>query len=108
VYIFILPGGGIISELLPVFVRSLYLATNGGDVLYGNCPGGLPGLGSPYVHRAWKDYLRVPFMYSTLLVAVPTGIKFFSWVATMWQGRIRLQVPMLFLLGAIIVFLMGG
>jgi hypothetical protein len=55
-----------------------------------------------------EEYLRVPFMYSTLLVAVPTGIKFFSWVATIWQGRIRFPVPMLFLLGALIVFLMGG
>jgi cytochrome c oxidase subunit 1 len=47
-------------------------------------------------------------MYSTLLVAVPTGVKFFSWVATIWKGKIRIPTPMLFVLGAIIVFLMGG
>jgi cytochrome c oxidase subunit 1 len=55
-----------------------------------------------------EEYLRVPFMYSTLLVAVPTGVKFFSWVGTMWQGRMRLQTPMYFILGAISVFLVGG
>jgi cytochrome c oxidase subunit 1 len=55
-----------------------------------------------------EEYLRVPFMYSTLLVAVPTGVKFFSWVATLWGGKIETPTPMLFVLGAIFVFLMGG
>jgi cytochrome c oxidase subunit I len=50
----------------------------------------------------------VPFMYSTMLVAIPTGVKFFSWVATLWEGKIRLTVPMMFTLGAISVFLLGG
>jgi cytochrome c oxidase subunit 1 len=54
------------------------------------------------------EYLRVPFMYSTLLVAVPTGVKFFSWVATIWRGKISFPTPMLFILGSIIVFLLGG
>src|SRR5512143_3891339 len=47
-------------------------------------------------------------MYSTLLVAVPTGVKFFSWVATLWGGKISTPTPMLFVLGAILVFLLGG
>jgi len=47
-------------------------------------------------------------MYSTLLVAVPTGIKFFSWVATIWQGRMRFSTPLLFVLGGLVVFLLGG
>src|SRR5687768_18541427 len=55
-----------------------------------------------------NEYLRVPFMYSTLLVAVPTGVKFFSWVATLWQGKIETPTPMLFVLGAIVVFLLRG
>jgi cytochrome c oxidase subunit 1 len=54
------------------------------------------------------EYLRVPFMYSTLLVAVPTGVKFFSWLGTMWQGKLTFPTPMLFVLGAISVFLIGG
>jgi hypothetical protein len=51
-------------------------------------------------------YLRVPFMYSTLLVAVPTGVKFFSWTATIWRGKLRFPTPMLYVLGAIVVFLL--
>jgi cytochrome c oxidase subunit 1 len=54
------------------------------------------------------EYLREPFMYSTLLVAVPTGVKFFSWVATLWKGKIVFPTPMLFVLGSIVVFLLGG
>jgi cytochrome c oxidase subunit 1 len=109
VYIFVLPGLGVVSELLPVFVRK---------PLFGYRWVALSAIGIALVgflvwgHHMFtagiEEYLRVPFMYSTLLVAVPTGIKFFSWVATMWQGRMRLDVPMLFILGAIIVFLMGG
>ncbi|NPV78094.1 MAG: cytochrome C oxidase subunit I [Anaerolineae bacterium] len=109
VYIFVLPGLGIISELLPVFVRK---------PLFGYKWVAMSSLGIALVgflvwgHHMFtsgmQSYLRVPFMYSTLLVAVPTGIKFFSWVATLWQGRIRFPTPMLFVLGGIFVFLMGG
>jgi cytochrome c oxidase subunit 1 len=55
-----------------------------------------------------ESFLQVPFMFSTLLVAVPTGVKFFSWVATMWQGKLTFPTPMLFVLGALSVFLIGG
>jgi len=55
-----------------------------------------------------QEFLRVPFMYSTLLVAVPTGIKFFSWVGTLWRGKLSFETPMLFVLGAIAIFLVGG
>lgn len=109
VYIFVLPGLGVISELLPVFVRK---------PLFGYKWVAMSSLGIALVgflvfaHHMFtsgmEEYLRVPFMYSTLLVAVPTGIKFFSWTATIWQGRIRLPVPMLFVLGGIVVFLLGG
>ena len=47
-------------------------------------------------------------MISTLLVAVPTGVKFFSWLGTLWGGRLTFPTPMLFTLGAISVFLIGG
>jgi cytochrome c oxidase subunit 1 len=56
----------------------------------------------------FSEYLRVPFMISTLLVAVPTGVKFFSWLGTLWGGRLTFPTPMLFTLGAISVFLLGG
>ena len=109
VYIFILPGLGIISELLPVFVRK---------PLFGYKWVAMSSMGIALVgFMVWahhmfasgmEEYLRVPFMYSTLLVAVPTGIKFFSWTATIWQGRMRYATPLLFTLGAIMVFLLGG
>ena len=109
VYVFVLPGLGIISELLPVFVRK---------PLFGYRWIAMSSLGialvgfTVWAHHMFTsgmtEYLRVPFMYSTLLVAVPTGVKFFSWVATIWGGKIETPTPMLFVLGAIIVFLMGG
>lgn len=109
VYVFILPGLGVISELLPVFVRK---------PLFGYRWIAMSSLGIALVgfvvwaHHMFtsgmNEYLRVPFMYSTLLVAVPTGVKFFSWVATLWKGKITTPTPMLFVLGAIVVFLMGG
>ena len=56
----------------------------------------------------YQPYLRVAFMLSTLLVAVPTGVKFFSWLGTLWGGSLTFPTPMLFTLGAISVFLIGG
>jgi cytochrome c oxidase subunit 1 len=109
VYVFVLPGLGVISELLPVFARK---------PLFGYRWVALSSLGIALVgflvwaHHMFtsgmNEYLRVPFMYSTLLVAVPTGIKFFSWVGTLWGGKISTPTPMLFVLGGIVVFLLGG
>ncbi len=109
VYVFVLPGLGVISELLPVFVRK---------PLFGYRWIAMSSLGIALVgfvvwaHHMFtsgmNEYLRVPFMYSTMLVAVPTGVKFFSWVATIWGGKIETPTPMLFVLGGIVVFLMGG
>jgi cytochrome c oxidase subunit 1 len=109
VYVFILTGLGVISELLPVFVRK---------PLFGYKWVALSSLAIAVVgffvwaHHMFtsgmESYLRVPFMYSTLLVAVPTGIKFFSWIGTMWGGKMVFKTPMLFVLGAISIFLLGG
>ncbi len=109
VYVFVLPGLGIISELLPVFARK---------PLFGYKWVAMSSMGIALVgflvwaHHMFasgmNEYLRVPFMYSTLLVAVPTGVKFFSWVATLWKGKIETPTPMLFVLGGIFVFLLGG
>jgi len=109
VYVFVLPGLGVISELLPVFVRK---------PLYGYRWVAMSSLGIALVgffvwaHHMFTSgmasYLRVPFTYSTLLVAVPTGVKFFSWVATIWRGKMTFETPMLFVLGAISIFLLGG
>lgn len=109
VYVFILPGLGIISELLPVFTRK---------PLFGYRWIALSSLGIALVgflvwaHHMFTsgmaDTLRVPFMITTMLVAVPTGVKFFSWIATLWEAKITFETPMLFTLGAISVFLIGG
>jgi len=109
VYVFILTGLGVISELLPVFARK---------PLFGYRWVALSSFGIALVgflvwaHHMFtsgmESYLRVPFMYSTLLVAVPTGVKFFSWVATIWEGKLSFETPMLFVLGAISIFLLGG
>jgi cytochrome c oxidase subunit 1 len=109
VYIFILPGLGIISELLPTFVRKPLFGYKW--IAMSSMAIALVGF-LVWAHHMFvsgmSNFLRVPFMYSTLLVAVPTGVKFFSWVGTMWQGKIDLKTPMLFVLGAISVFLIGG
>lgn len=109
VYVFILPGLGVISELLPVFGRK---------PLYGYRWVALSSFGIAVVsffvwaHHMFvsgmSPFLRIPFMYSTLLVAVPTGVKFFSWAATIWQGKTIFKTPMLFALGAVVIFLLGG
>ena len=109
VYVFVLPGFGVISELLPVFARK---------PLFGYKWIALSSLGIAVVgflvwaHHMFtagmEEYLRVPFMYSTLLVAIPTGVKVFSWTATIWMGKLRFTTPMLFTMGAIAVFLIGG
>ena len=53
-------------------------------------------------------WMRMFFTISTLLVAVPTGIKIFSWVATLWQGKIRYTSAMLFAIGLLMMFVLGG
>ncbi len=109
VYVFILPGLGVVSELLPVFVRKPLFGYKW--IAMSSLAIALVGF-LVWAHHMFtsgmNEYLRVPFMYSTLLVAVPTGVKFFSWVATIWKGKIETPTPMLFVLGAIVVFLMGG
>lgn len=109
VYVFVLPGLGIISELLPVFARK---------PLFGYKWVAISSMAIAIVgFLVWAHHmftsgmnpgLRTPFMMTTLLVAVPTGVKFFSWLATMWGGKMTFETPMLFVLGAFLVFLLGG
>jgi cytochrome c oxidase subunit 1 len=109
VYVFILPGLGIISELLPVFARKPLFGYKW--IAMSSLAIALVGF-LVWAHHMFtsgmEEYLRVPFMYSTLLVAVPTGVKFFSWVGTLWRGKLEFPTPMLFAMGAIVVFLFGG
>jgi cytochrome c oxidase subunit 1 len=109
VYVFVLPGLGIISEILPVFSRKPLFGYRW--VALSSIAIALVGFlvwGHHMFTSGYAQYLRVPFMVSTLLVAVPTGVKFFSWLGTLWGGKLTFPTPMLFALGAISVFLIGG
>jgi cytochrome c oxidase subunit 1 len=109
VYIMMLPGFGIVSEVIAVFSRKpifgyRLMALSLMAILF---------LGfSVWAHHMFvsgmADWLRVPMMITTLLIAVPTGIKVFSWLATLWEGRIHLTTPMLFALGFVSMFVIGG
>ncbi len=109
VYVFVLPGLGVISELLPVFSRKPLFGYKW--IALSSIAIALVGF-LVWAHHMFvsgmDNSLRVPFMMATLFVAIPTGVKFFSWTATVWQGKLTFPTPMLFTLGAISVFLIGG
>lgn len=109
VYIWILPGLGIISEILPVYARKPLFGYN--FIAMSSMAIAVMGY-LVWAHHMWASamdpFLRVPFMMTTLTIAVPTGIKFFSWLATLWEGKIHFATPMYFTLGAIVLFLLGG
>jgi len=109
VYIMMLPGFGIISEVVSVFSRKPIF----GYRLMALSLMAILVLGfSVWAHHMFVSgmapWLRVPMMITTLLIAVPTGIKIFSWLATMWEGRLHFNTPMLFALGFISMFVIGG
>jgi cytochrome c oxidase subunit 1 len=109
VYIMMLPGFGIMSEVISVFSRKPIF----GYRLMALSLMAIVVLGfSVWAHHMFvsgmASWLRVPMMITTLLIAVPTGIKVFSWLATMWEGKIHLRTPMLFALGFLSMFVIGG
>ncbi len=109
VYVFILPGLGIISELLPVFARKPLFGYKW--VAMASLAIALVGFlvwGHHMFTSGMSDIMRVTMMWTTLLVAVPTGVKFFNWLGTMWGGKLTFPTPMLFVLGALSIFLIGG
>ncbi len=109
VYILILPAFGIISQIIPTFARkplfgysSMVFATTGIAFLsfivwaHHMFTVGMPLAGELF------------FMYATMLIAVPTGVKVFNWVATLWRGSITFETPMLFALSVVFLFTIGG
>jgi cytochrome c oxidase subunit 1 len=68
----------------------------------------VPRLVAPHVHRGMPAAGLLFFMYITMLIAIPTGVKVFNWVATMWQGSMTFETPMLFAIGFIFLFTLGG
>jgi cytochrome c oxidase subunit 1 len=109
VYIMMLPGFGIISEVIAVFARKPIF----GYRLMALSLMAILVLGfSVWAHHMFVagmgPWLRIPMMATTLLIAVPTGIKVFSWLATLWEGRIHFKTPMLWAVGFISMFVIGG
>jgi cytochrome c oxidase subunit 1 len=109
VYIFVLVGLGVVAETLPVFVRKPLFGYKGVAISSpGIAAGGTIVFGHHMFAAGIESFLRIPFMITTLLVAVPTGVKIFAWTATLWMGKIRYKTALLFALSAIVVFLIGG
>jgi cytochrome c oxidase subunit 1 len=109
VYVLILPAFGIVSEVIQAFsrkrlfgYRSMVIATASIGILACLVWG----------HHMFSTGMSVGaelfFMYMTMLVAVPTGVKMFNWIATMWGGALSFETPMLFAVGFLFVFLCGG
>ncbi|WP_049566382.1 aa3-type cytochrome oxidase subunit I [Nonomuraea sp. SBT364] len=107
VYIIALPFFGIVTEILPVFSRkpifgyiSLVAATIS-----------IAGLSiTVWAHHMFPTgQVLLPFFsFMTFLIAVPTGVKFFNWIGTMWRGHLSFESPMLFSIGFLVTFLLGG
>ncbi|WP_069791626.1 cytochrome c oxidase subunit I [Cyanobacterium sp. IPPAS B-1200] len=109
VYIMILPFFGIVSEVIPVHSRKPIFGYRA--IAYSSLAISFLGL-IVWAHHMFTSgtpgWLRMFFMATTMLIAVPTGIKVFSWCATMWGGKIELNSPMLFSIGFLSSFLIGG
>ncbi len=109
VYLMILPVFGIMSEVIPVHARKPIFGYQA--IAYSSLTICIVGL-FVWVHHMFTSgtpgWMRLFFTVSTLFVAVPTGVKIFSWVATLWGGKIRFTSAMLFALGLLSMFVFGG
>ncbi len=107
VYVMILPAMGMISEILPVFSRKPLF----GYKAFIFATAGIGALGfSVWAHHMFTTgAVYLPFFsLMTFLIAVPTGVKMFNWIFTMWRGKLTLSTPLLFALGFLTMFLIGG
>ncbi|MBA0125177.1 cytochrome c oxidase subunit I [Haloechinothrix sp. YIM 98757] len=107
VYIVALPFFGIISEVIPVFSRKPIFGYKG-LVFATLAIGGLSVAVWAHHMYATGAVLLPFFSFMTFLIAVPTGVKFFNWIGTMWKGKLTFETPMLFSVGFMVTFLLGG
>jgi len=109
VYIMILPAFGIVSQVVPAFARKKLFGY--ASMVYAT--GSIAILSFVvWAHHMFTTGMPVTgqlfFMYSTMLIAVPTGVKIFNWIATMWKGSMTFETPMMWAVGFIFVFTIGG
>ena len=109
VYILILPAMGIVSEIIPTFSRKPLFGYK--FVIFSGIVIGFMGWGVWSHHMFTVGLGNVAnsvFAITTMLIAVPTGVKIFNWMGTMWGGSIRFSTPMLFAVGFVAMFILGG
>jgi cytochrome c oxidase subunit 1 len=109
VYIMILPVMGVISEILPVFSRKPIFGYTA--IVYSTIAIAVFGF-AVWVHHMFASgvnpAIQTFFMLSTLAIAVPTGLKMFNWIATLWSGSLNLKTPLVYAIGFLAMFLIGG
>ncbi|MFI6870328.1 cytochrome c oxidase subunit I [Nocardia sp. NPDC050406] len=107
VYIIALPFFGIISEVIPVFSRKPVFGYT--TLVYATIAIAALSVAVWAHHMYATGAVLLPFFsFMTFLIAVPTGVKFFNWIGTMWKGQLTFETPMLFSCGFIVTFLFGG
>jgi cytochrome c oxidase subunit 1 len=109
VYIMILPGFGIISQVLPTFARKKLFGYS--SMVYATASIAMMSF-FVWAHHMFTSGMPLEgelfFMYLTMLISVPTGVKVFNWTATLFKGSLTFETPMLFALGFIVMFTVGG
>ncbi|MET7995686.1 cytochrome c oxidase subunit I [Amycolatopsis sp. NPDC005232] len=107
VYIIALPFFGIVSEIFPVFSRKPLYGYKG--LIFATLAIAALSV-SVWAHHLYATgAVLLPFFsFMTFLIAVPTGVKFFNWIGTMWKGQLSFETPMIFSMGFIVTFLLGG
>ncbi|MFT7228325.1 MAG: cytochrome c oxidase subunit 1 [Methylophilaceae bacterium] len=109
VYIMILPAFGLISTIIPTFARKPLFGY--ASMVYATSAIALLSF-VVWAHHMFTTGMPVAgqlfFMYSTMLISVPTGVKVFNWIATMWKGSLTFETPMLFSVAVVLLFTLGG
>ncbi len=109
VYIWALPAWGVFSEVIPAFTRNPLFGYRSVAIATFSF---VPITGVVWVHHmfagATPGWMRTLFMFTTELVAVPTGIKVFAWTATIWKSKIHLDSAFLFAVGGVVMFVLAG
>ncbi|HIG78610.1 MAG TPA: cytochrome c oxidase subunit I [Cycloclasticus sp.] len=109
VYILILPAFGIVSQIIPTFARKPLFGYS--SMVYATSSIAFLSF-IVWAHHMFTVGMPLQgelfFMYATMLIAVPTGVKVFNWISTMWKGSMTFETPMLFSIGFVIMFTIGG